>query len=443
MKGFQSIAILSVVAGSLFFAACKKDRRLLGNEAVPEEDVLNAASIEGIAVNGYSEKYDSIVSLNSDIKYLGSNDDATVGRLEVGLYTNFNISVSDLKFGTAAQLVSAEIVLAVSNNDLMGNTTESLTVSVYALDSVLKSSRAYYTSNTRLHSSQLLGTAVTGSTTVKGVTAVRIPIDLTYAANLLKDTVALASNTAMQTKYKGFYIKATSTGEGIIYRCDLGSDVSGLILSYKKTPTDTVSSFRFTFNGTSAARFNTVKFTPVSGLTAQFAGDTTQGAQRVYLKGMGAAKARVYVPWLKNYGDTFKVAINRAELFFYLDDVFAASLKSGSTQYYSTPPQLCLYALDSLGRETTLQDLRNANYVSRFNGSYDSENKRYAFNIPLHAQAILRGKIKNYGFALVIADSNPLYTAFRDLNQQSCILQGAATAKKPTFRLDYIRLKGE
>lgn len=410
---------------------------------MPEEDVLNAASLEGFPIIGFSQKYDSVVSLNSDLKFLGVNNDGVVGKLDIGLYTNFNISVSDLNFGQSAQLVSSEIVLAISNTNFMGNSQSSLTYSVYVMDSVMNYKRAYYTNNTKLHSTNLITVSTSSFTTYAGKTAIRIPMNSTFADQLLHNTPALVNNDYLQNAYRGFYIKTSANDEGIIYQCDLSDDISGLYLNYRKTAADTVSQFRFTFNGPFAARFNTVKFTPVSDLAGQFAGDTALGAQKIYLRGMGAAKAKIYVPWLKNYGDTFKVAVNRAQLFFYLDETFLNSLRSTSNLSYITPPKLCLYALDSLGRETTLLDLKNINYVSRFDGAYDSQNKRYAFNIPLHAQAILRGKIKNYGFALVMTDSDPLYSAFRDLNQQSCILQGASAAKKPTFRLDYIRLKGE
>lgn len=440
----RSISIFSALLFLiLLLGSCKKDHRLLGNEAVPESDQLSASSLEGFSVIGFSEKYDSIISLNNASKFIGSNNDGIVGKLDVGLYTNLNISVSDFDFGSSAQLVSAEIILAVSNTNLMGKFSSVINFSVYTLDSTLVTNRAYYTSNNRLHSNNLVAAAPTATTVYQGLPAIRIPIDPLYADGIMKNKAALASNTELQKAYKGFYIIGSASDEGIIYQADLSSEISGFFIRYKPSPSDTATQFRFAFDGSTAARFNTARFTPVPALATQLAGDTAAGDYGIYLKGMGGAKAKVYVPWLKNYGDTFKVAVNRAELFFYPDKTYLASLTTLNSKRYTYPPKLCLFALDSLGRETTLEDLKNVNYVSRFDGSYDTEAQRYVFNIPLHAQAILKGKLKNYGFAIAMVDSDPLYSAFRDLNQESLILQGAKSAQAPQFRIDYIRLKGE
>jgi hypothetical protein len=118
-------------------------------------------------------------------------------------------------------------------------------------------------------------------------------------------------------------------------------------------------------------------------------------------------------------------------------------LSSSTLTAYRTPPRLSLLALDSLGRETLTLDQRNSNYISRYDGTYDSNKQRYVFNIPLHAQALLSGKRKNYGFVLVLADPDPIYVAFRDQNVEGLKLQGSNGILKPFFRMDYIRMKNE
>lgn len=441
----QKISFLLVFAllTCVFITACKKDHRILGNELLPADDQLNATVLSGLAVEAFSKKYDSIVSLNSDQKFLGANNDGSTGKLEVGLYTNMSMGVTSATFATDLVLLSSEIILILDDINYIGGNQSTLTYSVFTLDSTLNYNRAYYTSNTRLHNKQkIVGAGLTNSTTVNGLPALRLPIDSDFAKELMQNTSALSSNEALQKAYKGFYIVAENTGDdGVIFQSILSNQYTGFVLKYKKSASDKDTiSFRFSFSGDGAARFNTAKFTPVAALQNQFGGDSLAGANAIFLKGMGASKAKVKIPFLKNYGDTFRVAVNRAEVVFQLDDLFASTLTSGSDNVYRAPSKLCLLALDSLGREILMQDQRNGTYIGRYDGTYDASNKRYVFNIPLQAQAILNGEIKNYGFMLVIADPDPLVAAFRDAYVEGCILQGSSDLGKPAFNLSYVRL---
>jgi hypothetical protein len=443
MNSFKRLYLIVFAAIFLLIGfSCKKDKRLLGNEALPESDVLTANSAKNFPVYAHCVPYDSIISLNSDTKFLGVNNDGVTGKLEVGLCLNANLSVTNVDFGSSAELISANIILAVNSLNILGNKNSVLSFSVFALDSVLSPTRGYYTTNRRVVSSQLIGSAITSFTFVEGKTALVLPINKAYAESIMKNTAALTGHDAFKQVYKGFYIQAATTAdEGVIYKCDLSDDISGFKLQYRSTPTSTTTlDFRFPFNGATAARYNTSRFTPSSALATQFNGDTAAGAQGIYLKGMGASKARVQIPFLKNYGDTFQVAINRAEVIFNLDPAFLQSINSNTTVVYRTPPLLSLLALDSLGREALTLDQRNSVYNSRYEGNYDSQNHRYVFNIPLHAQALLNGKKKNYGFALVLADPEPLLVAFRDLNVEGLKFQGSDGILKPVFQMDYIRL---
>jgi len=446
MNRFKNI-LLSVVSVAMLssVSSCKKDKRLLGNEALPESDLLNASSAKNYPVYAHCVPYDSIISTNTDAKFLGVNNDGITGLLDVGLCLNANLSVTNVDFGTNAELISANIILAVDPLNILGTKNSVLSFSVFALDSVLSPSKAYYTTNKRVVSSQLVGSVVSSFTVVEGKTALVLPINKVYAEGIMKNTAALTGHDAFKQIYKGFYIQAATVNDaGIIYKCDLSDDISGLKFQYRSAPTSTTTlDFRFTFNGSTASRFNTARFTPTALLAVQFNGDTAAGAEGIYLKGMGASKALVQIPFLKNYSDTFKVAVNRAEVIFYLDPAYLQSLSSSTLSTYRTPPRLSLLALDSLGREALTLDQRSSAYISRYDGNYDSENKRYVFNIPLHTQAVLNGKRKNYGFALVLADPSPLLVAFRDQNVEGVKLQGNNGSLKPVFQMDYIRLPNE
>src|SRR6201999_3892424 len=92
--------------------------------------------------------------------------------------------------------------------------------------------------------------------------------------------------------------------------------------------------------------------------------DSTLGANQLYLKGMGISKLKIQIPFLKNYADSFKVAVNRAELVLNVDPAFQSS------GYYAPPPKLTLLSIDSLSRETFVKDLLDASDYARFDGTY-------------------------------------------------------------------------
>jgi Domain of unknown function (DUF4270) len=291
-----------------------------------------------------------------------------------------------------------------------------------------------------LHSeSNLLNSFVDSTRAFEGKEVIRIPIDNNYAAKILVDNVALQSNESFQAKYKGFYIKCAAVGatEGVIYRVKLEDEKSGFYLRY--TSGAEAKSYRFTFSGPTAARFNTVNYdytTAKPNLKAQLNGDTTLGTTNVYLKGMGSSRVRVLIPSLKSYADSFKVAVNRAELVFNLDPSFLTDAIK-----YAPPSKLALLAVDSLGKEQYTIDQTNSTDFSRYDGGYDSNNSRYVFNISRHVQAILSGKRKNYGFYLVMSDPEPPFAVVRDAFIERAAFYGTnKTGVKPiTFSLSYLK----
>jgi hypothetical protein len=430
-----------------FIAACKKTSNPLGLEVQPEYDQLQANVTEVQPVTMHTVYNDSIYSFNSSLKYLGSNQDPAFGRTDVGLYLNANLPVSNLKFGAKAQITSAEIILEASGLEYTGDASTSMNYSVYALDSSLSTTRIYLTDNVGLHNTSSVVAAYTGSySTIDGKVVLRIPVDTAFAARLLKDTMALIDNTAFQAKYKGFYISSQSSqlnpvsAQGIVTLFDLSAALSGLHLRYKTTPSSAEESFRFTFTGDASVKFNTVDYKANEGgnylLTQQIKGDTTLGNQNTFLKGLGATIVKVQIPGLKASPDSFFVSVNRAEVIFNIDESFLPP--SGK---YEAPPILTLIPLDQNGKESLGSHSFNVSNLSRYNGKYDSEKKRYVFDIARFVQLVMNRDRKNYGFNLVVADPDISKVVFRDQYQNRVVFHGLNKLDlKPKCNLYYVKM---
>jgi hypothetical protein len=449
------------IAFLLFISfSCKKDHTVLGVDVQPEGDLLNAQFSDTSRIYAYSKLADSIVSFNTKFKFLGCNEDPYFGRTEIGLYTNANITKTDLKFGTRAKIQSAEIVIALDDNfEFFGNETAALSFSVFTLDSVLSTKRNYFTSNNRLHSSSSL-IGVSTSTYVNGTKKVlRIPVDNSFAQKLLTDTAYLASNQTLLSKYKGFYIKPSnvSGSAGVIFKCDLDSDLSGLFFKYDSdslNTKDSIQTFQFIFSGDNAVKFNTVKKDLQQAdpnFKAQINGDTTAGALNLFVKGMGFSKVRIYIPGIARYADSSRISINRAEVVLYGDPLY-------SFVGNAPAPRLTLLPLDSLGRQIYSQDQLSFTDYTRYDGSYDRDAHKYVFNIARHVQAIANKQVKNYGFDLVVANSdqtlsspilaqlyiltNPSMAVRRDEYNNRTVFYGTGrSSKRPMFNISYVRIK--
>jgi len=420
----------------------------LGLEVQPEYDQLQAALSEVQPVSMFTVYNDSTYAFNGSLKYLGSNQDPSFGRTDVGLYLNANLAVSNLTFGTQAQITSAEIILEASGLEYTGLASTIMNYSVYTLDSSLSTSRLYYTNTTSLHNTNSVVAAYTGSyTLIDGKVALRIPVDTGFAGAILRDPAALVDNATFQAKYKGFYISSTSSNlnpvsaPGIVTLFDLSTALSGLHLRYKKTPGSAEESFRFTFTGDAAVRFNTVKYQPNQGgsylLTQQIKGDTSLGNVNTFLKGLGCTIIKVKIPGLKSTTDSSFVSVNRAEVIFNLDESFMPS-----TGKYEVPPILTLIPLDQNGNESLGSHSYNVSNLSRYNGKYDSDKKRYVFDIARFVQLIMNGDRKNYGFNLVVADPDISKVLVRDLYQNRAVFYGLDRLDlKPRCYLYYVKMK--
>jgi len=451
----MKVTLRIILAALIFFVvSCKKDHSVLGVDVQPSIDDLNAENLRNLPVSGHTLPYDSIASYGQRYKFIGSNNDPHFGRTDMGIYLNANINVSNLDFGASSVISSAEIILVVNDVEYAGNKDAVLSYSVFPMKDQLNISEIYFTSDTRHHDPTPICTYATSYTiSESGKAVIKIKLDSLYATGLLHDKDNLTSNDVFQAKYKGYYIAASlqNNDEGVIYKADLDDDLSGLYLHYKSSAAnDTIVDFRFTFTGSKAAKYNTVKYTPKQTIKDQFL-DSTLGATNLYLKGMGMTKVKIQIPFLRNYSDSFKVAVNRAELIVYVDPAF-----TGETSRYYAPPKLVLLSIDSTGRETYVQDLLSSTDYARFDGVYNSSVNGYVFNIAREAQLIFNGAKKNRGFYLVVADadlslatiyagnSKELLPLKRDNYYERIVLAGSNNAQlKPVFNLNYVRFKND
>jgi len=417
--------------------ACKKDDNVLDSSVQPSGDALSG-DFKALTINAISEKTDSVISYNSRYKFIGANEDPLFGITKIGVYLNANMAVTNLNLKKMVYR-SASIVLRLDKDRNMGDINASLNYTVYPLDSALSVKRTYYTSNKRLHNKiKGIGGGTIKYSILNSNPVLEIPLDSTYFSDLMKDTLALASNESFQAKYKGFYIQTdlVSGSEGVIHYADLEDGQSGLFLNYTQSGKDSVESFRFAFGGSNAVKFNTVDYNYTNAhnaLTAQIMGNNPTTNEVLFVKGMGKISVKIDIQGLDSLLSK-NLAINRAELLFKVHPSFPPSNK------YTAPTEMALLAIGADGRDTLVYDTKDATDNGRYNGFYDESNKQYVFNIVRHVQAIKAAKTRNRGFRLVMAYPIGEKGNLRDEYMERVVLTGLQGENPPKLNISFIEV---
>lgn len=434
--------------------SCKKkaDDSVLGLDVQPENDMVKLTISDTSSVFMYTQKAgNTIKSYNDQYKYLGSNQDSIFGRTDASIYTNFSISnnLTNVSFGANPVLDSAEMVIRFLGQAL-GDTSTSLTYQVHLLSEKLVTGTSYSVTS-HLNKSISTVSNITGKLKIRGGNVCLVlPLDYNMAQYILQTNANLTNNTAFQNAYKGFYITtSTSTlgapGSGAIRRFNLDDNISGVNIYYHDG--NSVSSkgqvFQFSFRGTDAVRFNHIDHNYVAGASLNLFDQISstedvaliKGNSNVYLNCFGGTRIKIYLPYIKNFADSQKVSISRAELTIKIDDIV-----SPYSSKYGYPPNLALIACNAEGVEELVFDQLETTDFVKYGGIYDATNKRYVFNIARQMQKILNGEITNYGFYLVNAQPNKAYVIRRDDRLERVVLGGKTNINfKPVFKVTYIK----
>lgn len=424
--------LAAIVFCFLTVLGCKKDKRPLPAGVLPSADSYSTAAYTDLPVTGYTRGFQAVNTFNSKGKFLGSHLDVQFGVVSAGIVLNTNFSQEGLSFQNDTA-TSGEFVFVIDADNSLGDIHSPLTYSVYEIAADLDIDSVYRTTDYPPKGAPVVAGVSRSLEVREGKNVISIPVDKSYIQSVMNNTSALTSITAYHSRYKGYYVVASANGNGAILKTDLFDAASGFYMYYKGTSTYT---FQFSFSGDQAINYNPVFATPLAGTAfdKQSKGDTTGGATDLFLQDMGIASAKIYLPFLKQYGDTFNVAVNRAEVVFYVDQ----PLMSG----YNPPSSLVLLPIAISGNDTIAYDQNNRTDNARYNGYYDVDRNAYVFDISNHVQAIFRGRTVNRGFHLYIGDPGVLNASRRDLSIQRVVLAGNGRSDlRPRLNLSLVRLR--
>ncbi|MFZ4520530.1 MAG: DUF4270 domain-containing protein [Bacteroidales bacterium] len=406
----------SLLIGLLLIMAmfsCSKDPYEIGFDLLPPSDTLNVRTTDTCTVEAFSVRQDSVRTDKTSSLLMGSMVDPVFGKTTAGFFSQLRLSSEGVDFGTTPVLDS--LVLMLFYNGYYGDTSTRQNVKVYEIsdefsyDSLRFSNQKLATYPTILADQDFVP-HVTDSVSVYGEkNPAHLRINLGKLTNYLgrkileAPTDALASNTAFIKFIRGIYVKASPVNsKGALLNFSISSGVSKMVVYFHNgiDPKDDSLHYDLLLNE-NCARF--VNFDHNGYLDASYDlkqqilnHDSAEGANKLFLQGMGGVKIKLKFPYMKEFAKGKVVAINDAVLEL-------KNLETDTT--YAPPLSITMIRQDSVGRIGYLVDDNEG--TAYFGGTYNKKTRSYFFRLTQHMQNILQNSYSNH-FDLYLMVNTPV-----------------------------------
>jgi hypothetical protein len=406
----------TLLIGTLIILAtfsCKKDPYEIGFDLLPPSDTLNVITTDTCTVEAFSMIQDSVRTDKTASLIMGSMMDPVFGRTTAGFYSQLRLSSEGVDFGDNPVLDS--VVLQLFYNGYYGDTLTRQNVKVYEIsedfvyDSVKFSNQQLSTYPTLLANQDFIPNITDSVSEYKEKVAAHLRINLSKLTNYLGNKIltaptdALATNAAFVKFLKGLYVSASPvSSNGALLNFTIANGISKMVVYFHNgnDPANDSLSYDILLNQT-CARFIQVDHNGYldanQALKRQILNhDSAQGANGLFLQGMGGVKIKLKFPYISQLGKGKVVAVNDAIL----------QLKNMETDTtLSPPPTLTMVRQDSVGRIGYLVDDNEGS--AYFGGTYDKANRSYYFRLTQHMQKVIQDSYTNH-FDIYIMVNTPV-----------------------------------
>ncbi|MDP2423925.1 MAG: DUF4270 domain-containing protein [Bacteroidales bacterium] len=407
-----------------FFAivSCTKEPDKIGLDLQPPGERIGILRTDTVTVTGYSIREDSVRTDERAVatNVIGSFFDPVFGKTNASVYTEFLMTTVNLSFGGSPIIDSIFLNLAYAG--LYGDSATSQTFRVFEMSENIHYDSTYYSNRSvSLTGDQELGvitfvpnvkdSVMIGS--VKKAPHLRMRLNQNLAQKLLAgSTDDFSSNAKFKSFFKGIYIAAdpiTTSGKGALINFNFFSSLTSIDVHYQNSEKDSLKySFAATFE---SARFNRYDHNYADAdplLRRQIIdGDTTAGGQKIFLQPFGGVKAKIRIPYLKEWSKLKNVVINEAQLIL---------TNADPTGTYGFPYALVTARIvDASNRYVLLEDQYEGE--SYYGGTYNTSSNTIRIRHSLYVQKQILQKYKDdFGLILLIPDAS--------VNPQRAVLHG-------------------
>ncbi len=392
---FISISSLFVVIFfvSILFSCNKKDENF-GYNILPDSDKIKLLFSDTTTVKASTYKMDSLISSSVSVMLLGNYADKLCGKTSASFALQF---APEKEFRFLTVDIPDSVVLNLPfridslSNNYYGDISVSQKINVYRLTEKLSYVNNYYSHKnpSDLHSGELLG-----SVTYRpyySIDTLRITLKSELAKTFIEqeDTVFSSPEKFFEI-FEGVYIEAESSEEDkSIVKFDRNADMRIDVFYHKESTTVPVRA-KFPANVEKCAAFNMFSHQYEGTDLYDNIGDDTKETELVYIQETGGLRTKIQFPNIKEWGKDEKIVIKRAELI-----VETAEDKISEESNFPAVNKLLLTGIADDGGYYLLPEYNNGSIYSGVN--YDSETKKYRFDIAEYLTTVISGEIPNNG----------------------------------------------
>ncbi len=404
------------IAFSLFLliSGCSKDPDNIGRDLLPSSDdiVVKIDSLTRIASYTISGK--RILSSANELYILGSLKDSIFGYSSASILTQFHPKI--LISADSLRTVDS-LILYLSPAGHYGDTLSPMTLRVFELNQKMALDTNYFSD---IDPAEYYDPSVelAQRTFTSGDSIIRIKITDPGFINkfeTLPDSV-FKDLSDFRDQFYGLYLSVDQVSEkGSYAYLNMSSLDTRLTLFYNG---DTISyGYEMSFTSIAAKAnvfsHNYTGFPVAANLNLPGAGDSL-----MYIEGLAGTSGMISFPELNSWKLKGLITINKAELILPVDTLIYPSLSKDDF-----PPKLLLFSLGNDESYNYLFDYRIDESGSYYDGNYNKSKNAYVFNIGLHLQSFISGKIDNSDLVLVSRKSNSA--------ANRVILKGATSSLSP------------
>jgi len=396
----QKISIKNILVLILFisfttFISCEEEISSLGENLIPESDIIQIDTTTNITFTNFVKKGDSIYSGLKASYNIGINSNPYFGKTN-GRFAS-QVIPNEFKF-PFDDLISLDSLVLYLKVDSVYGIENNTAINIFALDSAIDESKDYY-SNYEIENMIPNLAQINTSYENSGDSLLIFKLNEPFYNSLTTDdtdTSFYSDKVSFVEKIKGIAIIPENMGgiDGQLFNINLKNSISRITAYYKKDnegETDTLS-FNYYFNG---YKFGQYKFNYEGAEINDFLqNDPETSDSLLFVQALGGVYSTFVFNNINEWED-FNYSILKAEL-----TIPKVDFEYGDNNF--TPQRLFFTYTDNNGNPRQVEDY-NGNY---FGGTLNEDNNYFSFDISKHFRNILNGEINDTSLDVRIVNNS-------------------------------------
>lgn len=428
----KNILVITIVALSL--SSCYNEPQFIGGNLLSSDELAALKIDTTFEVSAFTVKPDTLQTQGFSNGVIGCLNSKIFGKTKADFLTQVYLStVRTTKplFGTEPYADSLVIYFKLKSH--YGDKSQPLTMNLYELKDTLSSFRTYdgfvkdissWYNPTKIISKSYFGDSLLR---IKFFGDDALPLKLLAAD---KDSATVSSDKNFKSYFKGFYLTCDDvTGNGVMYNFDFTTTETVMRLYYHNADTTAQLAFNYTIGSSYyvTPRFNHISHdytTADPTYKIKHLNDLVQDSV-FYVEGLGGARGLINFDGVTEWAKKMPIAINRAELRIEPENYPLAISKDSTIDHL-------FYFVEEISTGFTedqkiLNDQNMPTYVK-----YNKAKKYYSFNLTVHLQSILTGKVTSKSMYIL-----PLNTS---ISPYRTVLRSGSNSKRMKLIITYTKL---